>query len=273
MKNIKNFHLQQTAFSLVELVVIIVLLGILSISFTNILSGSVSSYIDAKDRNENSQSAKWVTEVISRSIREALPQSVRSGISGNIDCIEYMEVENATSYLDIPANGLVNSFNTVAFDISFQTGLLAAIMPINPASIYNGNGVISFVASISSSAAQQNLVTLSAATNFSQRSPQNRVYFLTTPITLCLNNNTGILSRYSNYGIASNLQYPPSGATNETLAKNFWANGRVFNYQPGSLQRSGLVQLSFIIQNRDRYAAGTSEEFEVFHEVHIRNVP
>ena len=269
----RSIHNRQLAFSLIELVIVIVLIGVLSVSFTKILNSSVSSYIDAKDRNEYSQSAKWVTEIISRSAREALPQSVRTGVSGDLDCIEYMQVKNATSYFNLPANGLVNNFNTIAFDVSFETGLVAAIMPVNPTSIYVGNGVISAVASITSSGAQQNLVTLSSATNFSQRSPQNRVFFLTTPITICLNNNSGLLTRYFNYGFSPNLQYPPSGGNSEILAHNFWANGTVFNYQSGSLQRSGLLQLNFVVQNRDRYAAGVSEEFEVFHEVHIRNVP
>jgi len=264
---------KQTAFSMIELVIIIVLLGVLSISFTKIISSSVSGYLDAKERNEHSQTAKWITEIISRSVREALPQSIRTGVSGDLDCVEYMQIKNATSYFNIPASGVVSSFNTVAFDVTFQTGYFVAIMPINLASIYTGSGVISAVASINSSGIAQNLITLTNPTTFNQRSPQNRVFLLTSPITICLDNSSGLVTRYSNYGFSSNLLLPPSSGTSEVLADHFWANGPVFNYQTGSLQRSGLLQLNFIIQNRNRYTAGTSESFEVFHEVHIRNVP
>jgi len=264
---------KQSAFSLIELVIVIILLGLLSVSFTKILTSSVSSYIDAKDRNEYSQSAKWVTEIISRSVREALPQSVRTGVNGVLHCVEYMQIENASRYFNLPANGQVTSFNTVAFDVSFQVGMVVAIMPINSDSIYATNSVISPILSITSSGVEQNLITLTSATNFSQRSPQSRVYLLTSPLTICLNNDTGVVTRYSNYGLSASIQYPPSGGNSEILSENFWANGNVFNFQPSPLQRSGLLQLNFVVQNRDRYSAGTSEEFEVFHEVHVRNVP
>ncbi len=264
---------KQTAFTMIELVIVIVLLGILSVSFAKILSQSVSGYMDAKGRNEHSQTAKWVTEVITRSVREALPQSIRTGTSGNLDCVEYTEIINASSYFNLPANGPVSSFNIVAYDLAFQPGLSAAIMPINSSSIYIGNGVVTPIASISSSGPQQSLVTLVAPTNFFQRSPQNRLYVLSSPITFCLDNSSGLISRYSNYGFSASLAFPPSSGTSEIIAENFWANGNVFNYQSGSLQRSGLLQINFVIQDRNRYPSGTSESVEVFHEVHIRNVP
>lgn len=264
---------RQTAFTMIELVIVIVLLGILSVSFAKILSQSVSGYMDAKGRNEHSQTAKWVTEVISRSVREALPQSVRTGTSGNLDCVEYVEIVNASSYFNLPANGPVSSFNIVSYDLVFQAGLSVAIMPINASSIYVGNNVVTPIASIVSSGPQQSLITLTSPTNFAQRSPQNRLYILSSPITFCLNNNTGLISRYSNYGFSASLAFPPGSGNSETIGENFWANGNVFNYQSGSLQRSGLLQINFVIQDRNRFPSGTAESFEVFHEVHIRNVP
>lgn len=264
---------RQAAFTMIELVIVIVLLGLLSVSFAKILSQSVSGYVDAKGRNEHSQTAKWVTEVISRSAREALPQSIRTGISGNLDCVEYLEIINASSYFDLPANGPISSFNIVAYDLVFQPGLSVAIMPINAPSIYVGNNVVSPIASIVSSGPQQSLITLVSPTVFAQRSPQNRMYVLGSPITFCLNNSTGLVSRYSNYGFSASLAFPPSSGTTEIIGENFWANGNVFNYQSGSLQRSGLLQINFVIQDRNRFPSGTSESFEVFHEVHVRNVP
>ena len=263
----------QKAFTMIELVIVIVLLGILSVSFANILSQSVFSYMDAKGRNEHSQTAKWVTEIISRSVREALPQSIRTGTSGSLDCLEYVEIVNAGSYFNLPATGPVSSFNIVSYDLVFQAGQSVAIMPINPASIYVGNNVVSPITSIAASGPQQSLITLTSPTNFAQRSPQNRMYILSTPITFCLNNNTGLISRYFDYGFVAALAFPPSSATSEIIGENFWANGNVFNYQSGTLQRSGLLQINFVIQDRVRFASGTAESFEVFHEVHVRNVP
>ena len=117
-------------------------------SFAKILSQSVVGYMDARDRNQHSQSAKWVIETISRAMREALPQSVRTGVSGDLNCVEYVSILNASSYINLPSNGNITSFNVVSYDLTFNPGISVAVMPISPASIYAGNGVVSQIASI-----------------------------------------------------------------------------------------------------------------------------
>ncbi|MGB0495085.1 MAG: prepilin-type N-terminal cleavage/methylation domain-containing protein [Kangiellaceae bacterium] len=264
---------RQSAFTLMELIIVILLIGILSISFSKILTQSVSSYFDARDRNHHSQSAKWITESLSRSLREALPQSVRVASLGNIDCVEYMPIINATRYFNLPASGAVSSFNIVTFDVAFQANLSAAIMPVDATSLYVGTGVTSEIASITSSGAGESLVTLVNPTTFTRRSSQNRVYLLSSPVSFCLNDNTGIITKYTDYGTSSTQSTPPTGGSSSSLAENTWANGNAFEFQSGTLQRSALLQMSFVLQDRVRYPSGTSESVQVFHEVHIRNVP
>ncbi len=262
----------QCGFTLVELVIVIVLLGILAISLGNITSFSVFSYIDAKDRNRNSQSAKWLVEVISRQVREALPQSVRAGSSGDVSCLEFMPIINASNYIDLPASGAVTSFNAVGFDLNFSSGMLAAIMPINTISTYASSGTLANVDSITSSGSQS-LITLSSATTFDRRSPQNRFYLLSTPISFCLDNSTGSVTQYESYGVNASQSFPPSSATESLIGEDFSTNGNVFNYQQGTLSRSGILQMNFRVQNRNRNLSGDAESFEIYHEVHIRNVP
>jgi MSHA biogenesis protein MshO len=264
---------RQNAFTLIELIIVILLIGILSISFAKILTQSVSSYFDAKNRNHHSQSAKWVIEILSRSLREALPQSVRSNNSGDLYCLEYMPIVNATSYFNLPASGEVTSFNIITYDLVFQNNLSVAIMPSSSATLYAETGVVAGISSIASSGAGQSLLTLTNPTTFSQGSPQNRAYIITTPLSYCLDNSTGSLSKYIDYSSTLNQQFPPTGGTSQAIAENFWANGSVFDYQAGSLQRSALLQLNFVVQDRNRHPTGTTESIEVFHEVHIRNVP
>jgi len=263
---------KQFAFTLIELVIVIVLIGILAISLGKITSFSVYSYIDAKDRNRNSQSSKWLIERISREIREALPQSVRTGNNGGIHCLEFMGILNASNALDLPASGSVTSFNAVGFDLTFSAGMSVAIMPINPTQTYSGSGTLGGVASIVPSGSQS-LITLNAPTVFSRRSPQDRFYLLSSPTSFCLDDSTGVVTRYTDYGVDATQSFPPSGATEDLMGEDFSVNGDVFNYQPGNLSRTGLLQLNLRIQNRNRNLSGNSESFEVFHEVHIRNVP
>jgi len=263
----------QQGFSLMELVIVIIILGIMAISLGSLTSNSVYGYIDAKDRNRLSQSAKWVTERISREIREALPQSVRTGSSGNFHCVEFMPIENASSYLNLPASGSVTSFDAVGFNLSSSSATLLAIMPIDAVSLYSAAGTLGNIASIAVSTTDPNqaVVTLAAPTNFARRSPQNRFYLLNSPISFCLNDSNGQMIRYSNYGITASQQYPPSGG--EQLGSNFSASSTVFNYQSGTLSRSGLLQINLRSQNRGRSLTGSEESFDVFLEVHVRNVP
>ena len=260
-------------FSLIELIIVIIILGIMGISFAKITSNSVSGYIDGKDRNQLSQSAQWVNERISREIREALPQSIRTSTNSGFHCVEFMPVTNASSYIDLPASGNITNINAVGFNLTTSSANFAAIMPINPTSIYSGVGVLGDVASISTSGTDPNqaVIALAAPTNFDQRSPQNRFYLLSNPVSFCLNDSNGQIVRYAGYGITAVQQTPPNGGNQ--IGENFSSTGNVFNYQPGSLSRSGLLQINLRLQNRNRALSGNEESFEIFHEVHIRNVP
>lgn len=260
-------------FSLLELIIVIVLMGIMAISLSNVTTNAVYGYIDAKDRNSLSQSAKWVTEKISREMREALPQSVRTGTSGTVHCVEFMSILNASTYLNLPASGPIDDFNAVAYNLAGFTNSLIAIMPINPIDVYDVNsGTTAPVDDIIADVAGEVTVNLTGTPTFARRSPTNRFYVLTTPTSFCLNDSNGELHKYSGYAIKANLFPLPIGGSS-LMGENFRASGAVFNYQDGTLSRAALLQINLKAQNRSRNLTGNEESFEVFHEVHVRNVP
>jgi MSHA biogenesis protein MshO len=267
-KNIKSTH----GFSLLELVIVILLIGIVGISLTKVSQLSISSYIDGKDRNQLGQSIKWLTDRISREVREALPQSIRTGSSANIHCVEFMPIVNASYYLNLPQTGTITSFDAVAYDITFSNGLIAAIMPIDSSDVYNVTGVLANVASISTTAGQAT-INLTTATSFNRRSPQNRFYLLNNPVAFCLNDNNGEITRYNGHPITAAQAFPPVGGSSSLIGENFTANGTVFNYQLGTLSRASLLQINLTTQNRNRNLAANTESINVFHEVQLRNVP
>ncbi|MDQ7049359.1 MAG: prepilin-type N-terminal cleavage/methylation domain-containing protein [Enterobacterales bacterium] len=105
------------AFSLLELIIVLVLVSILAISLSGLTRDSVSSYIDAKDRSRLSQSSKWIIEKISREVREALPQSVRVGSTSGYYCLEFMAIVSASSYLNLAETGSISQFNAVNYNL------------------------------------------------------------------------------------------------------------------------------------------------------------
>jgi|GEM_PF-4768522 len=280
---LQNPFPKHSAFSLLELVIVIVLIGIMAISFSSLTKNAIFGYIDAKDRNRLSQSAKWVTEKISREMREALPQSVRAGSSNDIHCVEFMSIINGSTYLDLPASGAVTNFTAVDYNLAGAESNAdwVAIMPINSDAVYNtGSGTLGDLTNIVAAGADQVTVNI-GSTTFANRSPHDRFYLLGSPTAFCVNddsNNAGYgqVIKYTGQDIVLNQEFPPAtgaGLTSSLMGENFIANGAVFNYADSSLTRSGLLQINLIAQNRDRNLSGNDESFEIFHEVHIRNVP
>jgi MSHA biogenesis protein MshO len=268
-----HYHSSVSGFTLMELVIVIVVLAIMGISLSRLTTNTVFGYIDAKDRIRNSQSSQWIIERISRELREALPQSVRVGVSGNYHCVEFMSIESASSYLNLPASGVINQFSAVGYDLVGTNPPYVAIMPINTANLYLTSGVLARISSIivDPSDANQALINLASGTTFTSRSPQKRFYLLRSPTSFCLDDGTGQLFRYADYGVVANQLVPPLAGI--LVAENFSSNGIVFDFRPGSLNRSGLLQISLRKQNRNRSLSGNAESFEIFFEVHIRNVP
>jgi len=263
---------KMSAFSLLELIIVLVLVSILAISLSGLTRDSVSSYIDAKDRSRLTQSSKWIVEKISREVREALPQSVRVGSASGYYCLEFMAIVNASSYIDLPETGSITSFNAVNYNLLTTNASFVAIMPITTSSIYSG-GSLASLASISQDSVDPNqvVINLNAATSFANRSPQRRFYLLTSPISYCLNDVTGKMWRYSNYTLSANQPLPPAGGS--LVGENLSANPWVFNYLVGTLSRSGLLQINLHSQNRARSFSGNQESIDLFQEVHVRNVP
>jgi MSHA biogenesis protein MshO len=267
-----------SGFTLLELIIVIVILGIMAFSLSGVIKTSVYGYIDAKDRNRLSQSAKWIIERISRELREALPQSVRTNDDGNDYCVEFMSIDNASSYLNLPTspNAVINSFKAVGFDLTTSSATRVAIMPISTSAVYNVTGTLGSIASISNLGGADTgkvSISLSGGPRFDRRSPTNRFYLLNDPISFCLNNSSGEITRYTDYGINAIQQLPPLAGSDSLIGENFSLSGYVFNYQAETLTKSGLLQINLLAQNRSRNLSGNEESFNIFHEVHIRNVP
>ena len=112
----------QQGFTLVELVVTIVLMGILAAGTVSFLMTSTKSYVDTSVRNQLSGLGRLTVTKLERVIRTAVPNSLRvtSAGAGGDQCLEYLPLAAATSYLDVSFISASNTVTLVPFDTALN---------------------------------------------------------------------------------------------------------------------------------------------------------
>lgn len=112
-------------------------------------------------------------------------------------------------------------------------------------------------------------VYLTSSHRFTHDSPRKRFFLTGPPVSYCLGTD-GNLRRYQGYSINSVQPIPPAGS-GALLAENLQLSDggtavTPFRYDPGSLQRNGVVTLDLRVRQDNEWV-------RLLHEVQIRNVP
>ncbi|MCB1686742.1 MAG: type II secretion system protein [Pseudomonadales bacterium] len=256
---------EQQGFTLVELITVIMVLGILSIGTVRFITDSTSGLASTISRSELAGDTLFAVERISRSLRDALPNSVR--VAGS--CIEFVPVVAASSYRTLPVAAAASSFLAVPFDpLPVPAGLRSVVYP--GASLYSMSspGVISGPVSVSAADANNEVtVTMAAPHQFSLESPSERVFLVDAPISYCVDG--GRLWRYQNYGflpaqpVAVDL---PAGRPDRALIAESVANPAPFTIAVASLTRNAVVKIEM------EFVRGT-DSVRIDDLVQVRNVP
>ncbi len=254
---------KQTGFSLVELVITIVVLGIIMAGTTVYISNSTIAYSNVAQREQLTSLGRVTIEKITRELRSALPNSIR--ILNN--CIEFFPARAGSVYLTLPVSSAASSFSAASFRIPSSANIEHVVVyPFNATALYaqtSPGPITGFAGTAGSPTAT---VSLTGSYQFAQHSPHRRFYLAEDPVSFCIVGTN--LNRYDNYGVNSSQATPPSG-TAQLVAESIQTNddGAVFpfTYLPGSLQRNAIVTLDFrfLIDN---------EWIRLSHEVQVRNV-
>ncbi len=255
-------------FTLVELIMVIVLLAIVATISVRFVALSTQGAIDVGSRQLRSFSAVVISEQISRALREALPGSVR--VSSDGACIEWIPVLAASNYLDLPRGASPDSFEAVPLAGGASASGRIVVYGYGSNLYSTGSpGPVSPPATLPAGPSPVTVTFDGGATHrFSTQSPERKFFVIDEPRTFCQQGR--FLFRYRDYGIQASVaaSLPDTMPRREVLAANLVPGSMKFELIPPSLQRNGVVSVSFQLQSQD-----TGEVTSVSQEVQIRNVP
>jgi len=288
----RQYITKNTGFTLVELVIVIVLLGILSVGVSGFLKLGSEMFVDVKNRSEIVATARFAMERLNRELRSALPNSVMTNPTtgfnvAEIQCIQYIPIETTAHYLDVPtsdANELQsNTISVVEFDVNelvfdSSNDIQVAVYPLNDNDVYDGSqdkiklleGVTIDQSNATGNSKQWDL-NFNNNILFATDSPTERLYFIGDKVSYCVRRTE--LKRF----VGNN---PLDDADPTTFFNNdnngvLMATDLLFDANQGEYP----FRVSEATQFRNSTALiklifSRNEEFVVFNnEVHIPNAP
>jgi MSHA biogenesis protein MshO len=281
MMTLRRHH--AAGFTLIEIVMVIVIIGIISSMVAIFVVKPVQGYVDAVKRAELTDAADVALRRFTRDLRLALPNSLRVMTSGGNHYIEFIMTSNGGRYRDESDGSTAGNFLSFT-DTSIKTFDVLGPMPSNPAMavndyivIYNlGSGYSPADAYTGGNRAQisgiaSNVVTLLTNPFASQSpplpSPNARFQVVpggTKAVTyVCPTTTAGNLSRYANYGFNA-TQLAPTG-TPSTLAANAICT---VDYTSTATGRNGLLYIELALTD-----STSGESVTLFQQIHVDNAP
>ncbi|WP_159459886.1 MULTISPECIES: PilW family protein [Colwellia] len=238
-------------FSLIELIVVIVILGVLATAISSFIKFATQIYSETTARDQLVSSARFAIERLNRDIRNALPNSLR--LTNSEQCLEFTPIIESTIYTDIPVAPEVakNKISVIRFDKTFKSTWSVIVYPLTPNDVYpvapSNSDKVHAVASIDETGDEW-VITLVAEVLFSEDSPTQRLYFINESETVeyCLQNNSLLRN-----GIL--------------MAEDIY-NTSPFEILAATLQRNAMVQMHFRFEKNN-------ETVTFNNEIQVLNVP
>jgi len=288
-----NSRPSQAGFSLVELIVVVVLLGILASGAGLLIANPIEAYEAQVRRQQLVDQGEMALRQIARDVRRALPNSIRITPVGTGSALEMVNTVDGARYRDeygvvyLGDDRFVLDFASADQDFNLLGTLSnpAAFSPGNRLVIYNtsaniyaeavdgdNQGIITNAATtlgitpLGVGVNREDQVNLSAAFLFTQQSPGQRAFFVDSSISYVCDPAGSQIQRYAGYGfrdpqptVLADFGVAPGKVISELSSCSF-------TYSAGSSQRGGILTVEIAISD-------SGETINLLHQIHVVNVP
>ena len=266
----------QRGYTLVELIVVIVLLGVIGTFTFNYIGFGTRIYVDTVGRERIIGEGRFAVNRLTIELKNALPRSIRTFDDGR--CIEFLPTIASGQYVDIALPSQpTNQFVAV---IPMNSGAIATgqhifVFAENAAQVYaagSGRRKTIGTPATSTTGLEPGLVSFSFVETdvFDTQSTGRRFYITENPVQWCYDSTSGDLTRRAGYDLSSAGTVALLASSQERMASDLanQAGQVVFNVTPPTLNRNSLVMIDFRFTR-----PGTGEFLQLAHEVFLPNVP
>ena len=257
-------------FTLMEMVIAMILLGIVGLFLGNVAGQAMGIAATSSSREALIQQGRFITERLSREIREAVPNSVI--VNNDNTCIEFLPIVNSALYSELPVED--GPFRLLLINKQLIEGQRLVVFPRNavellgyPLDAMEEQEQWARIEEQNFELDETNALTMidvviSAENGFSLHSPARRVYIYDNPVAFCYENNQ--IYRYSNYDLDRTALQPSQLGSGVLMAENL--SQASFEAAKPELQRNGLIKIELTFEDR-------GEKVEFVHNALIYNAP
>ena len=296
MLSVKPIYREDKGFTLIEMILVILIIGILSGVLFTILRGPMIQFVQVEQRANLVDIAETALLRMTREIRLALPNSIRISNGAAISscditspdtcALEFLRTLDGGRYRRQGSNrlkfnkqadsfeyfGVLNNLTDIDTGGTGQADCYAASATVDclvvfntgqsGANAYNRENLAAITAAIAGPPTQLSF-NLSPVTRFPNESPRQRFFVVDTPVSfVCAGSN---ITRFSEYAIDSPQLIAPGGTSN-LLVNDITAC--TMDYDAGTSSRAGLVRISITVRDND-----LGQEVTLLQQAHVNNQP
>lgn len=256
----KRINKRQAGFTLIELIITIVVIGIMVMGIAGFIELGTKGYADTVDRQQLQNQARFVVEKLTREVRHAVPNSFEQ----TDQCISFYPIDYAGAYAVLPtSDDTIFKFVVVNAPLTGTAGsskLSGKKLVVNPSTqddlnTENSNSIV--LSNVQPNSDDTGVFETDVdSTEFNQgtvtNSVSNRLYIYSNKVSYCLE---GSRLLRNDVAVADALTSDSSFASGDTNSTN-----------SDSLSRSGLIHIKLSFKQND-------ETTEYENDIQVLNVP